>query len=99
MFPSWAPDTVARNLSIFIDRCDGMTLDAIAAKYGITRERVRQIVSRAKVLLAKRQQHERIIRDAGGRKPVLPARPANHPDFGAQSWTPEQQAREFGLIK
>ena len=34
-----------RDLAIWEDRKKGMTLQAVAEKYGVTRERVRQIVA------------------------------------------------------
>lgn len=39
-------ENIERNLNILAARLDGLTLDAIGKEYGVTRERIRQIVKR-----------------------------------------------------
>jgi Mor family transcriptional regulator len=48
--------TFARNNAMIDDYIDGKTLNDIGKKYGVTSERVRQVIVRAKYLAWKNQQ-------------------------------------------
>jgi hypothetical protein len=50
-------ETIERNLHVLAARLDGLTLDAIGKEYGVTRERIRQII---KKLLAKAEKFSEV---------------------------------------
>jgi hypothetical protein len=88
----YVPPSRERNCDIWAARCrDGLTFKAVGDKFGITTERVRQIVWRENRRRERAREHV--------------AAPQSRPiDMGGirdqwQHWTPETNAIELGLIK
>jgi hypothetical protein len=84
------PVTDRHALALDLRENQGLTYAEIGKRLCVSGNRARQIVVKAQRIRDVRRR-----RAATRHRGLPPPRPADHPDFGAQDWTPEQQWREF----